>query len=245
MIRVHSIETFGTHEGPGIRLVIFTQGCYFRCAYCHNPDTQDLGGGTLMKTSSILELLEREHHYFKGSKKGGLTVSGGEPTVQAKELLPLFRECKRKGIHTALDTNGGIATADVKRLYDTTDLVLLDIKHIDDEEHRKLTGMSNRNTLKMAEYREHSGKPMWLRYVLVPGFTDGEEYLRRLGERFKDYDQVERIEILPYHTLGVYKYAELGRKNPLEGTKPPTVETVARAKAILGEYFGPERVFIR
>ncbi|MEI8103752.1 MAG: pyruvate formate-lyase-activating protein [Candidatus Moraniibacteriota bacterium] len=241
MLQVHSIETFGTHEGPGIRLVIFLQGCYFRCLYCHNPDTQALQGGTLMSVASLVKLAEKQRAYF--GVAGGVTVSGGEPTLQAKELVKLFRALHKRGIHTALDTNGALLDDATKKLYAETDLLLLDTKHIDETKHRTLTGMSNANTLALAEYRESTGKPMWLRYVLVPGYSDDEADLIRLGEHFKDYQHIERMEILPYHTLGAYKYAKLGRKNPLEGVATPSVASIGRAKAIFERYF--QRVEVR
>lgn len=265
MLRVHSIETFGTHEGPGIRLVVFLQGCYFRCLYCHNPDTQMLAGGTEMGVMEVVRLAEKQRTYFgkaggeshqptEGESRrrmggephrriGGVTVSGGEPTIQAKELTRLFRELRKRGIHTALDTNGALLNNDTKRLYAETDLLLLDTKHIDPAKHHALTGMSNKNTLELAAYREKTGKPMWLRYVLVPGHSDDPEDLERLGKHFKEYKHIERMEILPYHTLGAFKYEKLGRKNPLEGIALPSQESVARAKEIFGKYF--ERVEVR
>lgn len=241
MLRVHSVETFGTHDGPGIRLVIFLQGCFFRCLYCHNSDTQALDGGTLMSVTSLVKLAERQRPYFGST--GGITASGGEPTLQAKELTKFFTALRKKNIHTALDTNGAFFNDVTKQLYAETDLLLLDTKHIDEIKHRNLTGMSNKNTLALAEYRESTGKPMWLRYVLVPGYTDDEADLIRLGEQFKQYKQIERMEILPYHTLGAYKYAQLGRKNPLEGVMPPSVTSIARAKSIFERYF--QRVEVR
>ncbi|MDD5084320.1 MAG: pyruvate formate-lyase-activating protein [Candidatus Moranbacteria bacterium] len=235
MLQVHSVETFGTHEGPGIRLVIFTQGCYFRCLYCHNPDTQALSGGTDMSVSEIVTLAEKQKAYF--GKDGGVTVSGGEPTIHAKELIELFRALHEKDIHTALDTNGALLNDDTKALYEETDLVLLDTKQINEAKHQTLTGMSNENTLALAAYRESTGKAMWLRYVLVPGYSDDEADLIALGEYFKDYRHIERIEILPYHTLGAYKYEKLGRKNPLEGVAMPSKETIAKAVSIFERYF--------
>lgn len=241
MLKVHSIETFGTHEGPGIRFVVFLQGCYFRCLYCHNPDTQSLEGGTEMGVAELVRRVERQRAYF--GKSGGVTVSGGEPTIQAKELTRFFRELRMRGIHTALDTNGALLNDDTKRLYAETDLLLLDTKHIDEEKHRTLTGMSNRNTLELAAYREETGKPMWLRYVLVPGYSDDPVDLERLGQHFNRYRHIERMEILPYHTLGAFKYEKLGRKNPLAGVQPPSPEVVAQAKEIFEKYF--DRVEVR
>lgn len=235
MLRIHSIETFGTHDGPGLRLVIFLQGCNIRCLYCHNPDLLNREGGKLVKRKEIIGLAEKQKEYF--GEEGGVTISGGEPTLQPKGLNKLFRSLKRRGIKTALDTNGTINSDEVKRLYKNTDLLLLDIKHIDEKMHIKLTGASNKNVLEMAKYREDTGKPMWLRYVLVPGWNDEEKYLRALGEYFKNYKTIEKLEVLPYHTLGVYKYKELGMKYKLSRVKPPTAESIENTKKILSEYF--------
>jgi pyruvate formate lyase activating enzyme len=240
-MKVHSIETFGTHEGPGIRLVIFTQGCHFRCLYCHNPDTQSLLGGTEMSVPILVKLAEKQKTYF--GKEGGVTVSGGEPTIHAKELIKLFKALHKKNIHTALDTNGAFLDDDTKKLYAETDLLLLDIKHIDESKHQTLTGMSNENTLALAAYRESTGKPMWLRCVLVPGYSDDEADLVALGQHFKTYHSIERMEILPYHTLGAYKYEKLGRKNPLESVSMPSREMIEKTRAIFERYF--KRVTVR
>ena len=236
MLKVHSIETFGTQDGPGIRLVIFTQGCDFKCLYCHNPDTISLENDQVkeMSVDQILDLLNRQKEYF--SNGGGLTISGGEPTLHAKELLKLFEKVKEAGFHTCLDTNGSIATDEVKQLYGLTDLIMLDVKHINDDWHRKLTGQSNRNTLEMAKYRESTGKDMWLRYVLVPGWSDQEKYLKEWARYFSNFKTVKRVEILPYHKLGVNKYEELGWEYELKGVEPPSKESIAKAKEIFKKY---------
>jgi pyruvate formate lyase activating enzyme len=236
MLNVHSVETFGTHDGPGIRMVVFLQGCHLRCVYCHNPDTQPLASQLSKSYSSedILEMLEKQRAYF--SNGGGLTVSGGEPTLQSKELIDLFKKAKARGFHVALDTNGALVSEDVKRLYDLTDLVILDIKHIDDKWHRLLTKASNVNVLKNAEYREKSGKPMRLRYVLVPGWTDQPEFMTQWAEYFQNYTTLERVEILPYHTFGAHKYAAMGLPNPLEGVEPPSDDTIHQAHTIFTKY---------
>lgn len=234
---VHSIESFGTQDGPGIRLVVFLQGCNFKCLYCQNVDTQPLRNSKAkeMSVADIISLLEKQKPYFK--RGGGLTVSGGEPTLQAEALIDLFKECKKAGYHRALDTNGGIFNEKIKQLYNLTDLVILDVKHIDDEMHKKLCGISNKETIKCAQYREKTGQPMVLRYVMVPGWNDQEEYLEKWGEAFKDYQSVEQVELLPYHTLGVHKFKELGLKYELEGVKPPTNRSVEKAEQILKKYF--------
>ena len=241
MLTIHSIETFGTHEGPGIRLVVFLQGCHFRCLYCHNPDTWKLDGGKQIDIQTILDQLEKQKDYF--GTKGGLTISGGEPLIQREALIPLFKEVKKRGFHTALDTNGAILDDKTKELFEYTDLILLDIKHIDAEKHKKLTGVHNMVPLKIAEYRESTGKPMWLRHVLVPGYTDKEEDLRNWANTFKEYKCVERVEILPYHTFGVYKYKELGIEYPLEKVQAATRSQAEQAQKIFSEYF--KNVYIR
>lgn len=235
MLRVHSIETFGTHEGPGIRLVVFLQGCHFRCLYCHNPDTWSMQDGTIVPIQDVLKLLKNQLPYFQN--KGGLTVSGGEPLIQREALINLFTEAKKLGIHTALDTNGYILDDLTKKLLDVTDLVLLDVKHIDPVLHKKLTGSSNEVTLQFAQYCEENNKKMWLRYVLVPTVTDQQEYLHQWGKRFSTYKNIERVEILPYHTLGVYKYEKLGIPYQLKGISSPTEKLVHQSKNIFLEYF--------
>lgn len=235
MLRVHSIETFGTHEGPGIRLVVFLQGCNFRCLYCHNPDTQNPEGGVLLKSEDIIKFLEKQRPYFKN--KGGLTVSGGEPLLQREGLIDLFTKARKLGFNVALDTNGSILDEHTKKLMEVTDLVLLDVKHIDPRWHLKVTNASNTGTLKLAKYLESINKSVWLRYVLVPGLTDQEEFLHKWGEHFKGYKNIKRVEILPFHTFGFYKYKELGRKNPLENTPVPGKDGVQKAYEIFKKYF--------
>ena len=241
MLRVHSIETFGTHEGPGIRLVIFLQGCNFRCVYCHNPDTQPMAGGREMQTDDILKLLEKEKLYFKD--KGGLTISGGEPLIQRQRLIELFTQVKKAGFHITLDTNGSILDDYTKKLMKVTDLVLLDMKHIDPVWHQKVTKASNVAVLQFAKYLEEIQKPIWLRYVLVPGYTDKEEFLHKWGQHFKSFKNIERVEILPYHMFGEFKYEELGWDYPLKGVKPPSAEEVREAEDIFKRYF--QEVYIR
>lgn len=241
MLRVHSIETFGTHEGPGIRLVVFLQGCNFRCQYCHNPDTQSIEGGVEVKPEEIIELLKRQRPYFKN--KGGLTVSGGEPLMQREGLIDLFKKVKKAGFNIALDTQGSIFDEHTREVMKFVDLVLLDVKHIDNDWHKKVTGNANIGTLKTAKYLEENKVPMWLRYVLVPGLTDQEEFLHKWGEHFKDYTNIDRVEILPFHTFGFYKYEELGIKNPLKNTPVPTKELVQKALNIFKKYF--KEVYIR
>ena len=235
--RVHSIESFGTVDGPGIRMVIFLSGCPMRCLYCHNPDTWDPKGGTPMTVEQLLNQYDNARHFYR---KGGITVSGGEPLTQIGFVTELFEEAKKRGIHTCLDTSGVTFRPDsagvrekFDRLAAVTDLVLLDIKHIDDGQHNILTGQSNQNILELAEYLSDIGKPVWIRHVLVPGRSDEDAYLIRLHDFIATLKNVEKVEVLPYHTLGVYKWKELGLEYPLEGVEPPTTERVENAKRIL------------
>lgn len=235
-LNVHSIETFGTSDGPGIRLVIFAQGCLMRCLYCHNPDTQpmDSAEATTYEIEDIVKLLEKQKPYLKNG--GGLTVSGGEPTVQAHELIPLFQAVKKAGFHTALDTCGAIYSDRVNQLYDLTDLVILDVKHIDPDKHKILTRHTNENALKNAAYREQSRKPMWLRYVLVSGYSDDLTDLTNWARYFSAYKCVEKVEIIGYHTLGVHKYEELGIEYKLKAVPPASMDQTKQAAQIFTKY---------
>lgn len=235
MLRVHSYESLGTYDGPGIRLVVFLQGCNFRCLYCANPDTITCEGGTLTSPEEILQKAVSEKPFF--GKKGGITFSGGEPTMQAKELLPLFRRLKEEGIHICVDTNGGILNDDVKELFSLTDLVLLDIKEFNPDRHLSLTKRSNRQTVQTALWLEENHIPVWLRYVLVPGYSDFEEDIIALCEHFKSYRMIQRVEILPYHTLGIHKYESLGMPYLLNDVKQNTPEQLERAKDVFSQYF--------
>lgn len=241
MLQVHSIETFGTHEGPGIRLVVFVQGCNFRCLYCHNPDTRPEKGGKMMTSEEILELLEKQKPYFK--EKGGLTISGGEALLQRAALTDLFTKAKKAGFHTTLDTNGSILDDEAKKLLEVTDLVLLDVKHIDPVWHLKVTNASNETTLQFAKYLDDQAIPMWLRYVLVPGYTNQIEFLEKWGQYFKGFKNIKRVEILPFHIYGFYKFKELGIDNPLLDCPVPTKEEVQEALNIFQKYF--KLVYIR
>ena len=234
---VHSFESFGTVDGPGIRFVVFLQGCPLRCKYCHNPDTWGQGG-TEYTAEEVVARAIRYKNYF--GDKGGVTATGGEPLVQIDFLIELFTQFKAKGIHTCIDTSGITFNANSaqsvdkhKKLMEVTDLVLLDVKHIDDEACKKLTGHSNANTLAFAKFLSDIGKPTWIRQVLVPGLTDSEESLQRTRAFIDALKSVEKVEVLPYHTLGVVKYEKLGIPYPLEGVQAPAKERVANAKRIL------------
>ena len=236
MIRVHSYESLGTYDGPGIRLVVFLQGCNFRCLYCANPDTIDAKGESKETApEDILKMAISQKPFF--GKKGGITFSGGEPTFQAKVLIPLFRMLKEAGIHICVDTNGGIWNEDVKELLSLADLVLLDIKEFNDARHKILTERSNAQTLKTAAWLEENEKPFWLRYVLVPGYSDFEEDIRRLGEALGKYKMVQRVESLPYDTLGVHKYEAMEQEYKLKDVKENTPEQLEKAAEVFKEYF--------
>ncbi|RUT36205.1 pyruvate formate lyase-activating protein [Paenibacillus zeisoli] len=226
---IHSLETFGTVDGPGIRFVLFMQGCLLKCKYCHNPDTWNLTGGKDMHMEEVLAEIEPYINYYRSSG-GGLTVSGGEATLQAHFVAELFREVKQRWeLHTTLDTNGYNEGDKIKDLLDVTDLVLLDLKHIDNEKHIELTGKPNERMLHMAEWLSEHNKSMWIRHVLVPGINDDEEDLLRLGQFIGKLKGVEKFEILPYHQMGIYKWEALNWKYPLENVPSPTDEEVQRA----------------
>lgn len=232
--KIHSIETFGTVDGPGIRYVIFLQGCHLRCKYCHNRDTWDTTIGTPKKVSALVQDIQKYSDYIKFSK-GGVTVTGGEPLLQPKFLIALFTELKKLGYHTALDTSGMFPlTPEVKQVLSLTDLVLLDIKHIDDEKCKDLVGFSNKLELEFANYLSENGIKMWIRQVIIPGITDDENDLIRLKEFLQTLKAVEKIELNPYHTLGVYKWEDLGLEYPLKGVRQANTEDIESAKRILG-----------
>lgn len=236
MLLVHSYESMGTFDGPGLRLVVFLQGCPFRCLYCANPDTIDpRGEATETAPEHILQMAIDQRPFY--GKRGGITFSGGEPTAQARELIPLFEQLREAGIHICLDTNGAIVSADVDRLHDLTDIVLLDVKQIHPDKHLGLTGLSNRNTLENARRLAAKGKDVWLRYVLVPGISDSEDDIHELGRQLGPLPNIRRVEILPYHTLGVHKYAAMGLDYKLADTPKNTPEQLARAREILLPYF--------
>jgi pyruvate formate lyase activating enzyme len=242
MLRIHSFETFWTNEWPGIRCIVFLQGCQFRCLYCHNPDTQSMEGGKFYSVEQICEKIERVRPYF--GKFWGVTISGWEPLLQAKALIPLFVELKKRWIHTTLDTNGYPWNGDVEVLVrDYTDLVLLDIKEINQERHKILTWFSNLKVLKFAHWLSEIQKPTWIRYVLVPGYTDSMEDLEEFGRQISIYKNIESVDILPYHTLGSYKYAELGIQNKLAWVSRPTQESIVSTKTIFEKYF--KKVLVR
>jgi pyruvate formate lyase activating enzyme len=235
---IHSIESFGSVDGPGIRFLIFLQGCPMRCQFCHNPDSWAVSKQQEMTAEELLDKAERFRSYW--GDKGGITVSGGEALLQIDFLLELFTKAHERGINTCLDTSAqpfrrhGEWFDKFEALMQVTDTILLDIKHIRDDEHRKLTRCSNQNILDCARYLSDIRKPVWIRHVLVPGITDKDEYLHELADFLSTLQNIERIDVLPYHTLGIFKYEKLGIPYPLDGVEPPTKERIENAKTILG-----------
>lgn len=215
--RIHSTESFGTVDGPGVRFVIFFQGCPMRCLYCHNPDTWEVKGGTEMTAEELLEKYERNRSFYK---TGGLTTTGGEPLLQLSFLTELYQKAKEKGIHTCLDTSGIVyresRKAEFQKLFEVTDLVLLDIKHSIPEEHVKLTGQKQDAVIAFARALEEAGVPMIIRHVVVPGITDTEEELTALGRLIGTFRNLKGLEVLPYHTMGKVKYEKLHYDYPLK-----------------------------
>lgn len=235
--RIHSLESFGTVDGPGVRYVVFTQGCPMRCAYCHNPDTWSTKGGTLMEPSYIIEQYERNIGFYKG---GGITVTGGEPLLQIDFLIDLFTQAKAKNIHTCIDTSGIVYNTSnssllVKfdRLMELTDLVMLDIKHIDPKKHLELTGQPNEGILAFCGYLDSKNIPMWIRHVVVPGITDDDKYLFDLGYFIGQFSNLKALDVLPYHTMGEVKYQKLGIEYKLKGVPAMDNNLIVEKKQII------------
>ena len=232
--KIHSFESFGTIDGPGIRFVIFMQGCALKCKYCHNRDTWDINGGALTSVDELLTKIERYTSYMLPSG-GGVTVTGGEPLLQPKFLINLFRELKKRNIPTAIDTSGMVdITDDIKELLNLTDLVLLDIKHINDEKCKELVGFSNKKELEFARYLSDNNIPVWIRQVIIPGITDNEKDLIELKKLINSLKNVKNIELLPYHELGKSKWENLGLNYELEGIRSATKDDIKKVKSILG-----------
>ncbi len=231
--RVHSFETFGTVDGPGIRFIVFLKGCPLRCKYCHNRDTWSQEGAKLYSPDEIINEVNK-YRTFIDSSKGGITVSGGEPLIQPEFVKALFERCREQGIHTAVDTSGYVNLDEqVLEVLKHTDLVLLDLKQANAQKHKELTGVENDRIKRFTNYLGEIGKPVWIRYVLVPGYTDAEEDLMAAYEYLKGFKNIEKIEVLPYHTLGKEKWEKLCVEYPLEGVRTPTDEEVRKAKNII------------
>lgn len=235
---VHSIETFGTVDGPGTRYVVFVQGCPMRCKYCHNPDTWQTNIGEMKDTDEILKDYDSYKEFYGNG--GGLTITGGEPLLQIDFITELYEKAKAKGIHTCLDTSGIVFNENNKalmekfdRLMKSVDLVLLDIKHIDPEQHKELTNQPNDQILAFAKYLDEKNIPVWIRHVVVPGITYNEEYLTKLGEFLGTLNNVKALDVLPYHTMGVVKYENLGIEYPLKDVEALTTEQGHEAREII------------
>ena len=230
---IHSTESFGAADGPGVRFLIFMQGCRLRCRYCHNPDTWKIDGGTPVTADEILKKALRFRNYWKDG--GGITISGGEPLLQIEFVTELFQKAKAEGIHTTIDTAGNPFTREepffsqFRELMQYTDLLLLDIKEMNPKRHKDLTGADNRNILDMAAYLAEIQKPVWIRHVLVPGHTDFDEDLDAIGALVETLPNVERVEVLPYHTLGKFKWENLKIPYSLEDVNPPTTAQIENA----------------
>lgn len=242
---IHSTESFGTVDGPGIRFVVFMQGCPLRCLYCHNPDTWDKEKGKETTADELLTEYNKNREFYK---RGGITVTGGEPLLQLDFVTELFRKSKEQGIHTCLDTSGIVfnknSAEQVSRfdeLIKHTDLVMLDIKHIDPEKHKTLTGSQNSNVLDFAEYLSENNIPLWIRHVVVKGHTDNKDDLKRLGRYLAHLKTLKALDVLPYHTMGVNKYKELGMSYPLEGVEALSAQEAVKAKSYIMEGYRDER----
>ncbi|MDO4697732.1 MAG: pyruvate formate lyase 1-activating protein [Pasteurellaceae bacterium] len=235
--RYHSYESCGTVDGPGIRFILFLQGCLMRCKYCHNRDTWDLDGGKEITVEELMKEVVTYKHFMRATG-GGVTASGGEAVLQAEFVKEWFKACKAEGIHTCLDTNGFVRHYDqtIDELIDNTDIVLLDLKQLNDNIHQNLIGVPNKRTLEFAQYLAKRNQPTWIRYVVVPGYTDDDDSVHRLGQFIKDMKNIEKVELLPYHRLGAHKWETLGYKYELEHVQPPSTDSLEHIKGILESY---------
>ena len=238
MAKIHSFESFGTVDGPGVRFVVFLQGCPLRCLYCHNPDTWDMHAA---KEYSVEEVFQQISKYYNYIEDGGVTISGGEPLLQIDFVIELFKKLKEVGLHTCIDTSGITFQEDsfqmmkkFQTLLKYTDLFLLDIKQIDNKKHHILTGSGNERVKKFLSFLNEHKKSVWIRYVLVPGYSDDVQDIQHLHEFLQPFDNIEKIEVLPYHTLGITKYESMGLEYPLKDVSSPTKEVIKRTKEILG-----------
>ncbi|NMM64713.1 pyruvate formate lyase-activating protein [Clostridium sp. P21] len=230
--RIHSFESMGLVDGPGIRSVVFMQGCTLRCAYCHNPDTWSLKGGTEITPEELIKKIIRFKPYFKNN--GGVTFSGGDPLIQADFLIEALKLCKEEGIHTAIDT-AGYGTGKYDEILKYTDLVILDIKHVDDEGYKSLVCKGKKGFDEFLEAVQKSNTRLWIRHVVVPGITDSEEHIKKLAQIIKNIKNVEKVELLPYHTLGVKKYNEMGIEYKLSHINSMDKKELDKLYEILGK----------
>jgi len=233
--RIHSLESMGTVDGPGIRFVTFLQGCPMRCKFCHNPDTWDFSAKTKYELTPE-ELLREVRKYKNFIKSGGVTCTGGEPLMQAEFVEAFFNLCRVEGIHTALDTAGSVWTEAARRAAAAADLILFDVKTVDDTIHKDYIGVTRDHNARFLDYLQEIGKPVWLRHVVVPGITDDDARLNALAEYLKPYTVIERVEVLPYHTMGAFKYESMGLSYPLEGVEPLSAERKENARAIFAQH---------
>lgn len=231
---IHSVETFGTVDGPGIRYIVFFQGCPLRCQYCHNRDTWNLKDGKEVTVDELINDIKKYIPFMKSSN-GGVTISGGEPTLQLEFLTALLKELKKLGIHTCLDTSGFVHLDGVKGLLEYVDLVLLDIKHIDPEKHLMLTGVENKKTLEFAKYLAEINKDMWIRHVVVPTITDSPEDVKELAAFINTLKSVKKVELLPYHSMGKIKWKKLHQLYPLEDIKDATDQDLLRVAKLMDQ----------
>lgn len=235
--KIHSLESFGTVDGPGVRFVVFLQGCPMRCAYCHNPDTWSTEAGSVMEASDIIRLYERNRGYYR---EGGITVTGGEPLMQLDFIYELFTLAKETDAHTCIDTSGIVYQPNnpqwmekLNRVLDLTDLVMLDIKHIDNDKHIELTGLPNTKILAFAEYISSESIPLWIRHVVVPGITDDDKYLFQLGYYIGHLKSLKALDVLPYHTMGAVKYEKLGMDYRLKDVPAMDKNKIAEKKQVI------------
>ncbi len=233
--KIHSIETFGTVDGPGIRYILFFQGCPLRCKYCHNRDTWDIKSGKEYTVDEIITDALKYTSFMKFSG-GGITASGGESTLQPEFLSELFKKAKENDIHTCLDTSGFVDIETIDPVLDNTDLVLLDLKHMVEEKSIDLTGVGMDKALKLARHLESRNIPVWIRHVLVPGFTDDLDNLEKLGQFVATLKNVERFELLPYHSMGIHKWENLGIDYELKDVPDATKEDVKKASEIISKF---------
>lgn len=229
--KIHSIESMGLADGPGIRFVVFFQGCSLRCAYCHNPDTWNMDEGKQVTEAELVERALRFKPYFKSSG-GGVTCSGGEPLLQPEFLIEFLRLCKENGLHTAIDT-AGFGRGQYEEILKYTDLVLLDVKHVTEIGYKEITGRTPKEFLKFVSALEKANTPTWIRHVVVPGLTDGKEHIEKLNKFIDEFDNVEKVELLPYHVLGVNKYRKMGIPYRLDGVDPMNKKEIEKLKKIV------------